>query len=111
MRNLYESPKRPARALRDTRLRRRTIQGVRVSRRKWRSMMEALLLKLVVVAKAVLGLGKTPLLVAGKAPSVVLGVAVTLALFVTLLFVGLGVVLSLVVGLPFSRARTASSGR
>jgi hypothetical protein len=74
-------------------------------------MMEALLLKLVVVAKAVLGLGKTPLLVAGKAPSVVLGVAVTLALFVTLLFVGLGVVLSLVVGLPFSRARTASSGR
>jgi hypothetical protein len=72
-------------------------------------MMEAILLKSVVVGKAVAGLGKTPLLVAGKAPLLLLGVAATLALFVTLVGVGLGVVLSLVVGLPFSRAGTASS--
>jgi hypothetical protein len=73
-------------------------------------MMEALLLKLVVVAKAALALGKTPLLVAVKAPLLLLGVAATLALFATLVMVGLGVVLSLVVGAPFSRARAASSG-
>jgi hypothetical protein len=72
-------------------------------------MMEALLLKTVVVGKAVVGLGKSPLLVAGKVPLLLLGVAATLALFVTLVVVGLGVVLSLVVGLPFSRAGTASS--
>lgn len=72
-------------------------------------MMEALLLKTVVVGKAVVGSGKFPLLVAGKVPLLLLGVAATLALFVTLVVVGLGVVLSLVVGLPFSRAGTASS--
>lgn len=60
-------------------------------------MIEALLLKTVVVAKALLGLGKVPFLV--------LGVAAILALLLMLPVAGLAVLLSLVVGAPSSRAR------
>jgi hypothetical protein len=73
-------------------------------------MIEALSLKTVVLANTLFGLGKASLLAAGKILLLLLGAAATLALFVTLLTAGLAVVLSLVVGLPFSRARTASSG-
>lgn len=74
-------------------------------------MIEVLVLKMVLVAKAFLGLGKATLLVAGKTPLLLLGVAATLALLVTLSMVGLAVVLSLVVGVPLSRARSTSSRR
>ena len=64
-------------------------------------MIEVILLKVAVLAKLFLGLGKASLLWAGKAPLIVLGLAATLALLVTTLVVGLAVMLSLVLAGPF----------
>jgi hypothetical protein len=70
-------------------------------------MIEALSLKVVQAAKALLGAGITSLLVAEKAPSLLLGMAAALVLLVTLLMVGLAV--SLVLEVPSSRARPTPS--
>ncbi len=63
-------------------------------------MMEALLLKIALLAKALLGLGKAPLLTLGKGPMLLLGVAATVVLLGTTLMVGLAVVLSLIWSVP-----------
>jgi hypothetical protein len=71
-------------------------------------MIEVILLKIVLLAKLFLGLGKASVLWAGKAPLMVLGLAATLALLVTTLVVGLAVTLSLVLAGPFFPKETST---
>jgi len=63
-------------------------------------MIEVALLKVVLLAKVFLGLGKASVLWAGKAPLLVLGIAATLAFLVTTVAVGLAVALSLILAGP-----------
>ncbi len=64
-------------------------------------MVEVILLKMMLLAKLFLGLGKASVLWAGKAPLMVLGLAATLAFLVTPPVVGLAVTLSLISAVPF----------
>ena len=75
-------------------------------------MIEVISLKVAVLAKLFLGLGKASVPWAGKAPLVVLGLAATLVLLVTALVVGIAVALSLLFAGPFSpnETRTRASG-
>ena len=64
-------------------------------------MIEVILLKIVLLGKLFLGLGKTSMLWVGKTPLLVIGLAATLALLVTTLVVGIAVTLSLILAGPF----------
>ena len=61
-------------------------------------MIEALLLKVLLVAKALLVAGKVPLVWAAKGPLFLAGVAAVSVLLVTMLLVGVTVALSLALG-------------
>ena len=61
-------------------------------------MVEAILLKILLIAKALLGAGKVPLLWATKAPVFLVGVVLVSVVLVTMLLVGLAVTLLLVFG-------------
>jgi hypothetical protein len=64
-------------------------------------MLEVILLKVAVLAKLFLGLGKTAVLWAGRAPPLMLRLAATLVLLVTTVAVGLAVALSVLLAGPF----------
>ena len=74
-------------------------------------MIEAILVKVMLVVQALLAVGKVPLLWAGKAAFLLLAIAVGFALLVTMWVVGLAVGLSLVLGEPSSRARPTPNSR
>jgi hypothetical protein len=61
-------------------------------------MIEALLLKVLLVAKALMVAGKVPLLWAAKGPVFLAGVVAVVTLLVTMLLVGVTVALSLAFG-------------
>jgi hypothetical protein len=61
-------------------------------------MIEAVLLKVLLIAKALLVAGKVPLVWAAKGPLFLAGVAAVSVLLVTMLLVGVAVALSLVLG-------------
>ncbi len=64
-------------------------------------MIEVILLKIVLLGKLFLGLGKASMLWLGKAPLLVIGLTATLALLVTTLVVGIALSLSLILAGPF----------
>jgi hypothetical protein len=70
-------------------------------------MIEAVLLKVLLIAKSLLVAGKVPLVWAAKGPAFLAGVAAVSALLVTVLLVGVAVVLSLAMG-SFGRAAVGS---
>jgi hypothetical protein len=61
-------------------------------------MIEAVLLKVLLIAKALLVAGKVPLVWAAKGPLFLAGVATVSVLLVTMLLVGVAVALSLFLG-------------
>ena len=61
-------------------------------------MIEALLLKVLLIAKALLVAGKAPLVWAAKGPVFLAGVVAVAILLVTMLVVGVTVTLSLALG-------------
>ncbi len=61
-------------------------------------MIEAIMLKVLLITKALVGAGKVPLLWATKAPVFLAGVVAVSVLLSTMVLVGVAVALSLVVG-------------
>ena len=70
-------------------------------------MIEAVLLKILLIAKALLVAGKVPLVWAAKAPVFLAAVAAVSVLLVMMLLVGVAVALSLVLG-SFGRVASGS---
>jgi len=70
-------------------------------------MIEAVLLKVLLIAKALLVAGKVPLVWAAKAPVFLAGVAAVSVLLVMMLLVRVAVTLSLVLG-SFGRVAAGS---
>ncbi len=71
-------------------------------------MIEAISLKVLLIAKALVGAGKVSLLWATKAPVFLAGVVAVSVLLVTMVLVGVAVALSLVLG---TLGRVASRSR
>jgi len=84
------------------------MSTVNARRAKEWTMIEAVLLKVLLIAKGLVVAGKVPLVWAAKGPVFLAGVVAVSVLLVTMLLVGVAVALSLAVGSLGSFGREAS---